>query len=240
MDDVPYLITHRNLVFNFLQGIVYAEVALVDQAVSIHDVAQDTFRHLVLVLQYDGIDAMILCRIAVHDDIRRDVFGDAAAGLYQYPASYMAFLLQDDIAAQNGVVVYVALAGPDGFESYHTVVANLHIVAEMHAVHEIIVIADAGRGTFVGGAAYDYVFPDVIPVAYDEQAVLARVVEILRNRTQHGSMMHFVALSHAGARKDTCTGHDYAVVANLHVTFDVSERLNRYILAELCGRIYKC
>lgn len=240
MDDIPYFVTHRNLVLNLLQGIVYAEITLVDQAVSIYDVTQDTFRYLMLVLQHDGIDAMILCRITVHDDVWRNIFGDAASGLYQYPASHMAFLLQDDVAAQDGVVVYVTLACQNGFETYHTVVANLHVVAEMYAVHEIVVITDAGCVAFVGSAAYDYVFPDIISVTNDQQAILASVVEILRGSAQYGAMMHFVALAHAGARKDTCTGHDCAVVANFHVTFDVSERLNRYILAELCGRIYKC
>lgn len=45
-----YLITHRHLVLNLLQSILYAEVTLVNQSVSIYNMTQNTVRYLVLVL----------------------------------------------------------------------------------------------------------------------------------------------------------------------------------------------
>ena len=48
VDDVVYLVTHRDLVFNLLQGILYAEVSLIHQAVSIYDMAQNTVGDLML------------------------------------------------------------------------------------------------------------------------------------------------------------------------------------------------
>ena len=59
VDDIAYLVAHGHLVFNLLQGILYAEVALVYQTVGVHDVSQDTLGHHVLVLQYHGVYAVV-------------------------------------------------------------------------------------------------------------------------------------------------------------------------------------
>ena len=48
--DIMYLITHRHLVLNLLQSILYAEVTLVNQSVSIYNMTQNTVCYLVLVL----------------------------------------------------------------------------------------------------------------------------------------------------------------------------------------------
>ena len=60
VDDVVYFITHRHLVFDLLQGVVYAEVTLVHQAVGIYDVSQYAFAHFMLMLKHGGIDSVIL------------------------------------------------------------------------------------------------------------------------------------------------------------------------------------
>ena len=109
VDDVVYLVTHRDLVFNLLQGILYAEVSLIHQAVSIYDMAQNTVGDLMLVLEHHCIDAMVFCRIAIHNDIRRHIFRNAATCLNQHPTTDVAVLMQDDIAAQDRAVVYAAV-----------------------------------------------------------------------------------------------------------------------------------
>ena len=48
--DIMYFVTHRHLVFNLLQSILYAEVTLVNQTVSIYNMAQNAVCYLVLVL----------------------------------------------------------------------------------------------------------------------------------------------------------------------------------------------
>ena len=84
VDDIVYLVTHRYLVFNLLQGILHAEVSLVYQTVGIYDMAQYTFAHLVFVLKHSSVDTVVFCRITVHNNIRRYVFRDAATCLNQY------------------------------------------------------------------------------------------------------------------------------------------------------------
>ena len=99
VDDIAYLVAHGHLIFNLLQGILNAEVTLVYQSVCIHDVAQDAICDLILVLQYHGVHSVIFGRISGHDDVGRHVFGNAATALYQRPASYVAVLLQQYVAA---------------------------------------------------------------------------------------------------------------------------------------------
>ena len=135
VDDVVYLVTHRDLVFNLLQGILYTEVSLIHQAVSIYDMAQNTVGDLMLVLEHHCIDAMVFCRVAIHNDIRRHIFCNAATCLNQHPTTDVAVLMQDDIAAQDRAVVYAAVACHCALDAQYAVIANLYVVAEVYAVH---------------------------------------------------------------------------------------------------------
>ena len=234
-------ITHGDLVFNFQHGVLQAEVALVDKAVSIHDVAQDAVGNLVgplVVLQHHGIDAMILHRVSCHDDVGRHILGNAAARLYQHPAAYVAVLLDDDVAAQDGAIVHDAFAGYHASDAQHAVVVDLHVVAQVHSVHQVVVATNAGGVAFMCCAGHYHIFVDSVVVTDDELAVFTRVMEVLGGTAQHGTMVHFVPFTHAGAVQDACSRHDDAVVSNFHIAFDLRERLDCNILANLCSRIY--
>ena len=89
-------------------------------------------------------------------------------------------------------------------------------------------------------AAHNYIFANVVLVTDDQQTFLTRIMEILRGGTEYGAMMHFVLLPQTCTVEDTRTGHDNTVISNLYIAFDICKRLDCYILAELCGRIYKC
>lgn len=130
-----YFVAHRNLILDFLQSVLYAEVSLIHQAVRIYDMAQDTLGNLMLVLEYHRIDTVIFCRITVHNNIRRYVFRDAATCLNQYPTADVAILMQDNVTAQDCTVVYAAVACHRALNSQYAVIAYLHVVAEVNTVH---------------------------------------------------------------------------------------------------------
>ena len=117
-------------------------------------------------------------------------------------------------------------------------IAYLHVVAEVYTVHQVVFIADAGAAAFIRSAADHYIFANVIVVADNQLALITFVMEVLRFGAQHGAVMHSVSFSHAGTFKDLGTGHDYAIVTDFHTPFDISERLDCYILTDFCGRIY--
>ena len=202
---VAYLVAHRNLVFNFLQGILYAEITLVNQAIGIDDVPQYTFCNLVLMLQYGCVDSVVFGRIAVHDDIGWNILCDTAAGLNQHPASDVAGLVQDDVAAQDGAVVYLALTGYGSFDTQNTMIAYLYVVAEVYAIHQIVIIADTGTLAGIGSAADNHIFADVIVVTDYQLAFFTCLMKVLRFTAQHRAVVHFVIITHAGAFKNLRT-----------------------------------
>lgn len=60
---------------------------------------------------------------------------------------------------------------------------------------------------------------NVVLVADDQQTLLARIMEILRDGTEYGAMMHFVPLPQACTVEDTRTGHDNTIISNLYIAF---------------------
>lgn len=233
-----YFITHRHLVFNLLQSIVYAEVALVDQAVCVDNVAQNTLRHFILMLKNRCIDAVVHRRIAIHNDVGRHIFRDAATCLNENPASDVGGLVQNDVAAQDGVVVYLAFAGHGSLDAQHAMIADLYVVAEVYAIHQVVIITDTGASVGVCGAADNYVLADVVVVADNQYAFFTHIVEILRLTAQYSTVMHFVSFSYTSTFEDFCARHDDTIISDFHIAFDVNERLNGYILTDFCGRIY--
>lgn len=119
-------------------------------------------------------------------------------------------------------------------------VTYLHIMAKVYTIHQEVLVADTCGISFMCSTAHNYIFANVVLVADDQQTLLARIMEILRDGTEYGAMMHFVPLPQACTVEDTRTGHDNTIISNLYIAFDICKRLNCYILAELCGRIYKC
>ena len=238
VDDVVYLIAHGHLVFNLLQGILYAEVALVYQTVGVHDVSQDTLGHHVLVLQHHGVHSVVFGGIASHNDVWGHVFGNAASALYQRPDADVAILLQQHVAAQYDAAVNAAFACYGGLDAQHAVVGYLYVVAQVYAVHQIVFITDTCALAFVCSAADDYVLAYVVSVANDELCFFTRVVEVLRLCAQHGSVVHLVSFSHTGAAQYPCARHDDAVVANLYIAFNIGKRLYGYVLADFGCRVY--
>jgi hypothetical protein len=141
----------------------------------------------------------------------------------------VAALVQNNVAAQNGAVVYPAFSGYGSLDTQYTMVAYLHVVAEVYTIHQVVFIADAGSAFCMGGTADDHVLAD------NQQAFFSRIVEVLWFGTQDGIMMHLVPFSQAGAVQDFGARHDYTVITYFHVPFDKCKGLDSYILADFCG-----
>ena len=56
--------------------------------------------------------------------------------------------------------------------------------------------------------------------------------EILRVGTDDGTLINFAVLTDACAVDDTCLGHDYSVVSDLHVCIYVGERIDGYVFTD--------
>ena len=88
--------------------------------------------------------------------------------LYQRPATDVAVLLQQNIAAQDDAVVYATFTGNGRLDTQYAMVGNLYVVAQVYTIHQIVFIADFGALPFVCSAADNHILPDVILVADNE------------------------------------------------------------------------
>ena len=117
----------------------------------------------------------------------------------------MAVLVQNDIAAQNGTIVYLTFSGYGSLDTQYTMVAYLHVVAEVYTIHQVVLITDAGSASCMGSTADNHVLADVVIITDNQHTALSRIVEVLRFGTQNGIVMHLVPFSHAGTVQNFCT-----------------------------------
>jgi len=81
------------------------------------------------------------------------------------------------------------------------------------------------------------VFTDDGVIAYEAMGVLALPTEILRVGADYGTVIDFGVAANARTFHYRGIGHYFAMVANLDILVDESERMNDDIVAELGGRI---
>lgn len=132
-----------------------------------------------------------------------------------------------------------ALASDADAETEHHMAPYLGVVADVHLVHEIVVVAN-GRGLVSMYAARDDdILTDVVAVADSDMSRLPfLVVEILWGATDDGVLKDDVVIAHTRAVEYGGMGLDDAVVADDNVTFDVGKRTDFYVFAELGFGVY--
>lgn len=232
VNDILNLGTHRDLLTDFDDSVLEAEIAGIYQAVGIGNVTEDAFGHIDMA-QDDGVDAMVACGIAAEDDVRRNVFLHATAALDEREAAHTDVLLDNSAGTLNGVVLDLTIAGNADVDTKHALIAHLGVMANMNLVHDEIAVADQCSLSLMYASGNDHILADGIVVANDKLSLCARsVVEILRFRTQDSVLVHLVVRPHTCAAQHTDIRMNDTVVTDFHVAFDVSERHHLDIFAE--------
>ena len=131
----------RNLFANLDDGVFHAEVASVDEAVGVGDVAQDAFVYI-YVLEDEGVDAVILRGVASEDDVGGHVLLHAATALDERVASDAYVLLHLYVGTLDGVVVDFTFASDVNTDTQDAVVVNDGVVTDVYLVHKEVAIAD--------------------------------------------------------------------------------------------------
>lgn len=120
-------------------------------------------------------------------------------------------------------------------------VADAHIVADVHLVHQMVLLADDGGGFGREGTGNDHVFADGVAVAdYHSAGGAGNIVQILWNAADDGILVHPVSTAHDGAFEDAGVGHDDAIVADFHVALDVGKGTDFDVLADFGRRVDVC
>ncbi len=113
------------------------------------------------------------------------------------------------------------------------IVADLTVVADMAAVHEITAITDPGYATAGDGAGvHGDLLPDGTAVADLEPGQLAAIAQRLRRRAQRNERIDRAAVADRGLRGDVHMRDQLAVRADHDVGTDDAVRTDRGALAD--------
>lgn len=239
-NDVFDLLAHGYLFTDFYDGVLQAEIALVDQTVRVGNVAQDAVGR-VEVLKDKSVHAVVAGRISAENDIGGDVLLHAATALYQGIAAHVNVLLDDGSRALYGTVVDFAFACNAYADTHDAIVVHKHVVADMNLIHEEIAVADGGCLAFIAASGDDNVLADTVIVAYDDAGFSSLLkMEILRGGSDDGVLVDNVVTSHLSAFQNRGMGHDDAVVTDFNAFLDVGKRLYFNIVSQTGFGIDEC
>ena len=221
--DMVDFLAHGYLLGNLDDSIFKAEIGRVDKAVGIGDVAKDAVGRL-KVLVDNSVDPVVCSWVAASDDIGRHVALHAASALYEGATANAHTLLDDGTATLDGAVVEFAVACHTHTDTNHAVVVNMHVVANVYLVHEVVVVANGGGLVGISATSDYYVLADVVVVADDyARGIACFVVEILRRGTDDRVLVNEVAAAHGRTAEDTGMCLDGTIVANDHTILDVGK-----------------
>ena len=221
--DMVDFLAHGYLLGNLNDSIFEAEIGRVDKAVGIGDVAKDAVGRLE-VLEDNSVDTVVCSWVATDNDVGRHVALHAASTLHERTTTNAHTLLDDGTATLDGAVVEFAVACHAHANTDHAVVVNMHVVANVYLVHEIVVVANGGGLVGISATSDYYVLADVVVVANDHAGGIACfVVEILRRGTDDRVLVNEVAAAHGRTTEDTGMCLDGTIVANDHTILDVGK-----------------
>ena len=221
--DMVNFLAHRYLLGNLDNCIFEAEIGRVDKAVGIGDVAKDAVGRL-KVLEDNSVDTVVCSWVAANDDIGRHIALHAASALYEGATANAHTLLDDGTATLDGAVVEFAVACHTHTDTDHAVVVNMHVVANVYLVHEVVVVANGGGLVGISATCDYYVLADVVVVADDyARGIACFVVEILRRGTDDRVLVNEVAAAHGRTTEDTGMCLDGTIVANDYTVLDVGK-----------------
>ena len=237
-EDVVDFLAHRNLLGNLDDSILKAEVGRIDEAVGIGDVAEDAVGRLKM-LQDNGVDSMVSTRVAADNNIRRHVALHAASALNEGATANAHTLLDDGAATLDGAIVEFAVACHTHTDTDNAMVVNLDIVADVHLVHEVVVVADGGCLVGISATSDNHVLADVVVVTDNYMGGIASfVVEILRRGTDDGVLVNEIAAAHGRTAEDTGMCFDDTIIAYYHAVFDVGKRFDGDVSTQLGFGVY--
>ena len=231
-DDFAYLGAIGHLFLDLHDGIEDAGLTVKHQSVGVGDVLE----HLVadaIGAAHGGVDAAEGDGRSTGNDVGRDVLGEGCSGLNHGSFADACGGIFDDATGVDDAVGDVTVAGNLRSIAEDALVAHHRIVRDVGAFHEEIVVADDGLPTGVGGAVDDDVLANDVIVADDELGLLTTEVEVLRQGSDDGSLVHLVVAAHAGAVEDAHEGEDDAVVADDDIVFNIDEGEYLTVVADL-------
>ena len=112
VDDVLDFLSHLKVLLDFLDTFLQDTLA-VEQAISLVDVLDGLVAETTAT-QTDEVDAAIAGWLLAGNDVRRNILRETAAALDHHVACDVAELMNENVGADDGVVIYNYLTGKLG------------------------------------------------------------------------------------------------------------------------------
>jgi len=221
-DDVPYLGTVRHLVFNLLDNVVDAGLAVEEQTVGVGDVLLYLLVYLGKI-HHRGVRSAVLHGGAAGDNVGWHVVGECTSGLNQRQVASTGVGVLNGSRGEDDTVAYDAVAGNLHTVAEDTMCAYNGVVTDVYALKDEVVVANNGTAVTIRATVNDHVLTDNVVVTYLHVRLLTTIVEVLRQGGNDGALVNLVAIADARTVKDADKGEDDAVVAYLHVVLDINE-----------------
>ena len=225
----------RYLLFDLQDGVVEADLAIEDQAISHREMALCALVDTSLG-EHTRMDPSVDGRVILDGDEGRYVFAEAAACEDERQISDATAGLGRDAAAEDRAASDGAVTGDLDGIAEDILIAHLTVVRDVGALHEDVPTADDSGDIASGGTADDHVLTDHVVVADDECGLLALVGEVLGRGTEHGILIDGVATTDARAIHQADVRVDGAVVTDDDVVLDVGEGIDRHTGTDLGAR----
>ena len=139
-----------------------------------------------------GVGTCILYGVVDGYDVWWHILGNKGVGTYHSVATYAGKGIDHHIGGEDDIVFYHHLACYLTAVAYDIVVAHMHIVTDVHSLHEEIVVGYAsGRrltlstGSLNAGAGYGDVFTYDVVVANDGERIAPMIFEVLGYSPHH-------------------------------------------------------
>ncbi len=117
-------------------------------------------------------------------------------------------------------------------------VAQAAVVPDVGVGHQKIMVAENRGRAFLHGSMERGLFADRVATAEHEQSWMLRLVNMLRQSTQHGAFANLVVGAEPCAILDDDMAGNLAAVANDDIRFDHRQRPDDDILADLGFRAH--
>ena len=104
--------------------------------------------------------------------------------------------------------------------------------------HDEVMVSHTGSMTGMCTADNHRILTNDIVVTDVSQCVFSLICKILRNRSNHCSLIYSIPLSHASTAHQTRIRHNYIIIAYLDILVDIGKRMNGNVFSNLCRRIH--
>ena len=142
--------------------------------------------------------------------------------------------MNENVGADDGVVIYNHLAGKLGRVTDNQAAAQLTVVSHVNSLHQEVVAAYHGLALRGCTTRDSNVLTDAVVVAHFAGCHLALELQVLRLGRDASAWEEFIIVADTSAHVDGNAVLQYVVIAQNGVLVDIAERTDNVVVTEFC------